>query len=85
MKFNAFLEMAFTAPPSSAYFWRNLILGCRAKRQPDLPGLFGRMTAHLVATGNPGLPWLYASAAICLQDDHPEFRDGFGDFFTALQ
>jgi hypothetical protein len=71
-KFDAFLEIAFSEPPSTPDFWRQLITACAAKGHPDLPGQFRRMNAHLVATGNPELPWFYNSAAACLQANHPE-------------
>lgn len=71
-KFDAFLEMAFAASPSAVDFWRDLIMDCRAKRHPDLPGVFRRMNAHLSAVGNSELPWLYSAAATCLREDHPE-------------
>lgn len=72
VKFDAFLEMVFAAPPATVDFWRTLLIQCRAKRHQDLAGVFRRMSAHLVATGNPDLPWLYSAAATCLREDHPE-------------
>ena len=71
-KLDAFLEMAFAAPPSAVNFWGQLITECFVKRHPDLPGVFRRMSAHLTATGNPELPWLYGSAVTCLRKDYPE-------------
>lgn len=71
-KFDAFLDMVFTAPPSQIDFWRNLIMDCGMKRYPDVPGLFRRMSAHLSAAENSELPCIYSSSAAYLWEAHSE-------------
>ncbi len=71
-KFDAFLDMVFTAPPSEIDFWSDLIMECGMKRYPDVPGLFRRMSAHLSTAENSELPWIYSSSAAYLRGDHSE-------------
>ena len=72
VKFDAFLEMVFAGPPATIKFWQDLLIQCRGQRHLDFPGIFRRVNAHLSATENPTLPWLYSTAATCLRADHPE-------------
>lgn len=71
-KLDAFLELALAAPSFTGDLWPWLITTFEAKRHPDLPGVFRRVSAHLSATGNSELPWFYCSAAASLREDHPE-------------
>lgn len=79
-KIDAFLDLVFSAPPTEIDFWRTLIIECGMKRYPDVPGLFRRISTHLSAAGDSDLPWIYSSAAIYFQEDHPEM---FSDVLTA--